>query len=198
MKNEKLLKKRQQFEPSRKGKLPLIAAVIAIVIFTSVFFFFKTDSEGEAIGEFFGESVAEPRSYLGELHSMENVEPIMEDGRIKVPLNEVDRNNIVYFEVENNEGFIARAIVNGPPVILADEPTGSLDTRTGDEIMELFQELNAEGLTILMVTHNPDNTRYMGRTVLMQDGRLITNSKEAETGEKHEALPYCPEQSSAS
>jgi putative ABC transport system ATP-binding protein len=101
---------------------------------------------------------------------------------------------------EQERVAIARAIVNGPPVILADEPTGSLDTRTGDEIMELFQELNDEGLTILMVTHNPDNTRYMGRTVLMQDGRLITDSQETETetGGTHEALSYCTEQSSAS
>ena len=94
---------------------------------------------------------------------------------------------------EQERVAIARAIVNEPPIILADEPTGSLDSRTGDEIMELFQELNSEGLTILMVTHNPDNTRYMSRTILMQDGRLITPCKETETGESHEALSYRPE-----
>jgi putative ABC transport system ATP-binding protein len=80
---------------------------------------------------------------------------------------------------------IARAIVNEPPVVLADEPTGSLDTKTGDEIMELFQELNQEGLTILMVTHNPENSRYMGRTILMQDGLLYADQTEAlSTGPK--------------
>ncbi|SCY45470.1 ABC transporter ATP-binding protein [Alkaliphilus peptidifermentans] len=73
---------------------------------------------------------------------------------------------------EQERVAIARAIVNAPPLILADEPTGSLDTKTGDEIMELFQQLNQEGLTILMVTHNPENTRYMGRTIMMKDGRL--------------------------
>jgi putative ABC transport system ATP-binding protein len=67
---------------------------------------------------------------------------------------------------------IARAIVNEPPVVLADEPTGSLDTKTGEEIMDLFRELNRGGLTILMVTHNPENTRHMGRTILLKDGRL--------------------------
>lgn len=67
---------------------------------------------------------------------------------------------------------IARALVNKPPLILADEPTGSLDTRTGTEIMELFQTLNSEGQTILMVTHNPINTSYMGRTIIMKDGVL--------------------------
>lgn len=73
---------------------------------------------------------------------------------------------------EQERVAIARAIVNSPPLILADEPTGSLDTKTGDEIMELFKELNNEGLTVLMVTHNPDNTKYLDRTIMMKDGRL--------------------------
>jgi putative ABC transport system ATP-binding protein len=80
---------------------------------------------------------------------------------------------------EQERVAIARAIVNDPPVVLADEPTGSLDTKTGDEIMELFQELNQEGLTILMVTHNAENSRYMGRTILMQDGLLYADQAEA-------------------
>lgn len=79
---------------------------------------------------------------------------------------------------EQERVAIARAIVNEPPLVLADEPTGSLDTKTGEEIMELFSELNREGLTILMVTHNPDNTRYMGRTILMKDGALCTDKAE--------------------
>jgi putative ABC transport system ATP-binding protein len=79
---------------------------------------------------------------------------------------------------EQERVAIARAIVNEPPVVLADEPTGSLDTKTGEEIMELFQKLNNDGLTVLMVTHNPDNTRYMGRTILMKDGLLCTDKAE--------------------
>ena len=79
---------------------------------------------------------------------------------------------------EQERVAIARAIVNEPPVVLADEPTGSLDTKTGEEIMDLFQKLNDEGLTVLMVTHNPDNTRYMGRTILMKDGELCTDKAE--------------------
>lgn len=74
---------------------------------------------------------------------------------------------------EQERVAIARAIVNEPPLILADEPTGSLDTKTGQEIMELFAELNNEGLTILMVTHNPENSRYMKRTIVMNDGKTI-------------------------
>ncbi len=90
---------------------------------------------------------------------------------------------------EQERVAIARAIVNEPPVVLADEPTGSLDTKTGVEIMELFQELNQEGLTIIMVTHNPENSRYMGRTILMQDGLLYADQAEAlSTGPKDYAV----------
>ena len=79
---------------------------------------------------------------------------------------------------EQERVAIARAIVNEPPLVLADEPTGSLDTRTGREIMALFHELNSEGLTILMVTHNPENTTSMGRTIIMKDGQLCTDKAE--------------------
>jgi putative ABC transport system ATP-binding protein len=79
---------------------------------------------------------------------------------------------------EQERVAIARAIVNAPPLILADEPTGSLDTKTGDEIMELFQNLNEEGLTILMVTHNPEYGKYMARTIMMKDGRLSSAQEE--------------------
>lgn len=79
---------------------------------------------------------------------------------------------------EQERVAIARAIINDPPLILADEPTGSLDTSTGAEIMELFQMLNKEGQTILMVTHNPLNTDFMGRTIIMKDGLLSTSEEE--------------------
>lgn len=78
---------------------------------------------------------------------------------------------------EQERVAIARAIVNEPPLILADEPTGSLDTKTGDEIMELFQKLNEDGLTVLMVTHNPDNVRYLKRTIMMKDGILFQDNE---------------------
>lgn len=67
---------------------------------------------------------------------------------------------------------IARAIVNDPPLILADEPTGSLDTKTGSEVMEVFLKLNAQGQTVFMVTHNPENSALAHRIINIVDGRI--------------------------
>ena len=67
---------------------------------------------------------------------------------------------------------IARAIVNRPKLILADEPTGNLDTRTSLEIMALFQELGRTGITLLLVTHEPDIAAFTGRVITMRDGRI--------------------------
>ncbi|HUI08490.1 MAG TPA: ABC transporter ATP-binding protein [Verrucomicrobiae bacterium] len=70
---------------------------------------------------------------------------------------------------------IGRALVNRPELLLADEPTGNLDTRTGIEIMGIFQNLNRMGLTIIMVTHEPHIARFCQRTVVMRDGHIISN-----------------------
>jgi putative ABC transport system ATP-binding protein len=81
---------------------------------------------------------------------------------------------------------IARALVNQPALLLADEPTGNLDSQTSIEIMGVFQKLNDEGITIVMVTHELDIARYTRRTVIMRDGRIVsdapvTNRLRAET-----------------
>jgi putative ABC transport system ATP-binding protein len=67
---------------------------------------------------------------------------------------------------------IARALINDPVLILADEPTGALDSRTSVEIMALFQDLNREGITVVLVTHEADIARYAGRILSFRDGRL--------------------------
>ena len=73
---------------------------------------------------------------------------------------------------EQERVAIARALVNSPPILMADEPTGNLDSKNGKEIMELFRALNEEGQTIIMVTHNPENTVYSTRTICLKDGRV--------------------------
>ena len=70
---------------------------------------------------------------------------------------------------------IARALVNQPELLLADEPTGNLDTRTSIEIMGVFQALNERGMTVVMVTHELDIARYAKRTVIMRDGRVVSD-----------------------
>ena len=75
---------------------------------------------------------------------------------------------------------IARALVNNPSIILADEPTGALDTKTGEQIMELLTELNAEGKTIIMVTHEPEIAAYAKRQIVIRDGLISSDSAEKE------------------
>jgi len=73
---------------------------------------------------------------------------------------------------------IARAIVNRPRLVLADEPTGNLDSKTSASVMALFQELWDEGLTILYVTHEPDVASYASRVVVVRDGRILSDAKQ--------------------
>src|SRR5512135_953699 len=76
---------------------------------------------------------------------------------------------------EQERVAIARALVNSPPILMADEPTGNLDSKTGNEIMDLFKSLNKEGQTIVMVTHNPENTSFSTRTISLKDGKVEGN-----------------------
>ena len=87
---------------------------------------------------------------------------------------------------------IARALVNDPVIILADEATGNLDTRTSFEILVLFQELHARGRTIIFVTHNPELSAYSSRNIVLRDGKVISdirNEKQASALEMLQKLP---------
>jgi putative ABC transport system ATP-binding protein len=75
---------------------------------------------------------------------------------------------------EQGRVAVARAIVNDPPLILADEPTGSLDSQTGEQVMRLLRELADQGLAVVLVTHNEDNTTYADRVARLRDGRLVS------------------------
>ncbi|MGI5817314.1 MAG: ABC transporter ATP-binding protein [Armatimonadota bacterium] len=72
---------------------------------------------------------------------------------------------------------IARALVNNPSIVMADEPTGNLDTATGAEILDLFDELNAEGITILLVTHDPATAERCSRVVRLVDGEIVSDTR---------------------
>lgn len=71
---------------------------------------------------------------------------------------------------------IARSIVNNPTLILADEPTGALDTKTSADIMEQFSKLNADGTTVVVITHEPEVAEYTSRTVIVRDGKVLSHS----------------------
>jgi putative ABC transport system ATP-binding protein len=72
---------------------------------------------------------------------------------------------------------IARALVNDPPIIFGDEPTGNLDTRTGEEIMQIFQNLNRDGKTVVIVTHEPDIAEHARRIIRFKDGKLVADER---------------------
>ena len=93
---------------------------------------------------------------------------------------------------QQQPGAIARALVNDPVIILADEATGNLDTRTSFEILVLFQELHARGRTIVFVTHNPELSSYSSRNIVLRDGKVISdtsNKKQASALEMLQKLP---------
>jgi putative ABC transport system ATP-binding protein len=87
---------------------------------------------------------------------------------------------------------IARALINDPVMILADEPTGNLDTKTSYGIMMLLQDLNKKGVTILCVTHEPDIATFTSRTIILKDGKIIKDAKNENIKSAEKALASMP------
>jgi putative ABC transport system ATP-binding protein len=87
---------------------------------------------------------------------------------------------------------IARALVNRPSILLADEPTGNLDSRTSVEIMQIFQSLNDNGLTIVLVTHEPDIAQFAGRVLVFKDGRIRKDEPVRDRPRAEEVLKSMP------
>lgn len=82
---------------------------------------------------------------------------------------------------ERQRVAIARALANNPEIIIADEPTGNLDLKSTEEVMDILSGLNREGRTIIMVTHNPEITKYCNRVIRMRDGRILDQSSMGES-----------------
>jgi len=157
--------------------------------------------DGEDVSTIKGKNLAQIRnrkigfvfqSYnlLPRLNALQNVElPMIYAGtrgkkRRKAALEALDRvgltDRIHHKPAELSGGqkqrvAIARALVNNPAILLADEPTGNLDSRSGEEIMGIFQRLNREGVTIVMVTHEPDIANHTNRIVAFKDGRIVSD-----------------------
>ena len=89
---------------------------------------------------------------------------------------------------------IARALVNDPVIILADEATGNLDTRTSYEVLALFQRLHRDGRTIIFVTHNPELAAFSSRTITLRDGRIISDVRNEKLASAEEVLAALPKE----
>ncbi len=128
---------------------------------------------------------------LPRLSSLENVElPLLyageseAKGHARAALEKVGLGDRVRHQPSQLSGgqrqrvAIARALVTNPDIILADEPTGNLDSKTGEEIMRLFDQLNSEGRTIVVVTHESHIARYCRRQIYLKDGRVVDEKQE--------------------
>jgi putative ABC transport system ATP-binding protein len=87
---------------------------------------------------------------------------------------------------------VARALVNDPSIVLADEPTGNLDSRTSVEVMEIFQKLNEQGITIILVTHEPDIATFAKRHIVFRDGKIKTDKINTDTKNASEVIKTIP------
>jgi putative ABC transport system ATP-binding protein len=87
---------------------------------------------------------------------------------------------------------IARALVNDPSIILADEPTGNLDSRTSVEVMDILQHLNEKGITVVLVTHEPDIAEYTKRNIIFKDGKIRRDTRVEQSQNAAQKLSELP------
>jgi putative ABC transport system ATP-binding protein len=111
------------------------------------------------------------------IHAREQAERAMHSLELVGLANRADHHPNQLSGGQQQRVAIARALVNQPSLLLADEPTGNLDSQTSIEIMGVFQKLNEQGITIVMVTHELDIARYTRRMVILRDGKIVTDEK---------------------
>ncbi|HUP26186.1 MAG TPA: ABC transporter ATP-binding protein [Candidatus Limnocylindrales bacterium] len=124
------------------------------------------------------ENVALPLAYKG----MTKTRRLKQAGHVLERVGLSDREYFYPYQLSGGQAqraAIARALVNNPSIIIADEPTGNLDSAASRVVMEVLSEIHASGSTILMVTHNPELTRYASRVVFMRDGAIVTDEQSA-------------------
>jgi len=144
---------------------------------------------------------------LSRTTALENVElPLLYNGTSAKAITDKARRALKMVGLEGREGSypnqlsggqqqrvaIARALINDPAIILADEPTGNLDTRTSVEVMDIFQSLNDEGITIILITHEPDIARYARRNITFRDGKITRDEVVAIPRKAREELLSLP------
>jgi putative ABC transport system ATP-binding protein len=140
------------------------------------------------------ENVELPLIYNDEINAKERRE------RAINALEEVGLGNRMYHKSNQLSGgqqqrvAIARALVNDPVIILADEATGNLDSRTSFEILALFQRLYSEGRTVLFVTHNPELAKYSSRNIVLKDGKVIEDNQNEQIASAEETLSKIPKE----
>jgi putative ABC transport system ATP-binding protein len=123
------------------------------------------------------ENVELPLLYQG-VHTQERVRRSIEALRTVGLGDRLDHHPSQLSGGQQQRVAIARAIVGRPKVILADEPTGNLDSKTSVEVMALFQQLGRDGITVVLVTHEPDIAEYAARVVVMRDGRVLSDKRQ--------------------
>ncbi len=124
------------------------------------------------------ENVALPLAYKG----MTKTRRLKQAGNVLERVGLADREYFYPYQLSGGQAqraAIARALVNNPSILIADEPTGNLDSASSRVVMEVLSEIHATGSTIIMVTHNPELTRYASRVVFMRDGAVVTDEKSA-------------------
>ena len=124
-------------------------------------------------------NVALPLVYAG-TGEEESVERAKTDMQEVGPADRIDHNPTEMSGVQRQRVAIARALINDPAIIMADEPTGNLDTKSSYEIMDIFKKMNDNGKTVVMVTHEPDIAEQTKRILTMRDGKLVSDEWRAD------------------